>query len=102
MFRALRFVRKLAVLLAGTAVLLVGAALLVLPGPGWLLIFAGLGLLATEFRFAAALLLRAQTVVRPWLRRASTAVGVGRARRARERTAIGSSERRFEPPAAGP
>ncbi|RLL69451.1 PGPGW domain-containing protein [Streptomyces sp. Z26] len=41
-------VRRLVVLTAGTVLLLVGVALLVLPGPGLLLVFAGLVLLARE------------------------------------------------------
>lgn len=40
----------------GWALLAVGAALLVLPGPGLLVIAAGLGLLATEYEWAARLL----------------------------------------------
>jgi len=40
------------VFVTGLVVALVGIALLVLPGPGWLLIFLGLAILATEFRWA--------------------------------------------------
>ena len=47
-------VRKPLVLIAGTTVVLVGIALLVLPGPGWALIFLGIAILATEFAFAAS------------------------------------------------
>lgn len=36
----------------GTAVLLLGVVLIPYPGPGWLVVFAGLGILATEFRWA--------------------------------------------------
>ncbi|MDQ1463269.1 MAG: hypothetical protein QOC73_210 [Actinomycetota bacterium] len=41
--------RRIGVAIAGVALILVGIVLLVLPGPGLLLIAAGLGLLATEF-----------------------------------------------------
>jgi len=53
--------RRALVLVAGIAVLLAGVAMLVLPGPGVLVIFAGLSLLATEFTWAARLLQWAKT-----------------------------------------
>ncbi|HUH08183.1 MAG TPA: PGPGW domain-containing protein [Egibacteraceae bacterium] len=40
----------------GVALCLIGIALLVLPGPGLLVLFLGLALLATEFRWAKSLL----------------------------------------------
>lgn len=43
---------RIGVFVTGFVVALVGIALLVLPGPGWLLIFLGLAILATEFRWA--------------------------------------------------
>lgn len=42
-------VRRATIALAGAVVLLVGVALLVLPGPGLLLVLAGLLILASEF-----------------------------------------------------
>ena len=51
-----RLAWRLAISLAGVAVIAVGIVLLPLPGPGWLIIFAGLGLLATEYAWAARLL----------------------------------------------
>jgi uncharacterized protein (TIGR02611 family) len=55
-----RFIRRsgkrIGVTIAGFAVLLAGVVLLVLPGPGWLLIFLGLAILATEYMWAARLL----------------------------------------------
>jgi uncharacterized protein (TIGR02611 family) len=48
--------KRIAVTIAGFAVLLAGVVLLVLPGPGWLLIFIGLAILATEYVWAQRLL----------------------------------------------
>ncbi len=42
-------VYRAAVAVAGAAVVVTGIVLLPLPGPGWLVIFVGLALLATEF-----------------------------------------------------
>ena len=52
--------KRIAVTIAGFAVLLAGIALLVLPGPGWLLIFIGLAILATEYVWAERLLTAAK------------------------------------------
>ena len=45
-------VRKPFVFLLGFAVVATGIVLLPLPGPGWLVIFAGFAILASEFEFA--------------------------------------------------
>lgn len=47
---------RVGIIVAGTVVLLVGLALLALPGPGLVVVALGLGLLATEIPFAARLL----------------------------------------------
>ncbi|MDB6109496.1 MAG: putative rane protein [Pedosphaera sp.] len=52
-------VKKLIVAVIGGTVLLIGVALIVLPGPAFLVIPAGLAILATEFVWA-----------RRWLRKA--------------------------------
>lgn len=56
----LRFIarngKRLAITIVGLVVVLAGIALLVLPGPGWLLIFVGLSILATEYVWAQRLL----------------------------------------------
>jgi uncharacterized protein (TIGR02611 family) len=52
--------------LAGVAVVVIGIVLLPLPGPGWFLIFAGLGILATEYEWAARLLRFARAQVSAW------------------------------------
>ncbi|WP_328769384.1 TIGR02611 family protein [Streptomyces sp. NBC_00286] len=44
------------VLLIGLAVIVMGVILLPLPGPGWLVIFAGMALWATEFAWAQRVL----------------------------------------------
>jgi len=48
--------KRIAITIAGFALILAGAVLLVLPGPGWLLIFAGLAVLATEYVWAQRML----------------------------------------------
>ncbi len=48
--------RRIAITIVGILVVLVGVALLVLPGPGWLLIFVGLSILGTEYVWAQRLL----------------------------------------------
>lgn len=50
----------------GVAVIAIGIVLLPLPGPGWLIIFGGLGLLATEFEWAARLLRWVRARVSMW------------------------------------
>ena len=55
--RALDLTWRVVVFMVGTAVIGAGIAGLVLPAlPGWVLIFIGLGLLATEFAWAERLL----------------------------------------------
>ncbi len=44
--------RQVAVACLGLVLLLAGAAMLVLPGPGWATIFLGLAVLASEFYWA--------------------------------------------------
>lgn len=52
----IKHARRLAVTVIGTTVLLVGLALLVLPGPAFVVIPIGLAILSTEFVWAARLL----------------------------------------------
>lgn len=54
----LKHARRLAVLVIGSTVLLVGVVLLVLPGPAFVVIPIGLAILSTEFVWAARLLKR--------------------------------------------
>jgi tellurite resistance protein TerC len=55
---SLRFARKVAVAVIGSTVLAFGIALIVLPGPAFVVIPLGLGILATEFLWARRLLRR--------------------------------------------
>ena len=47
---------RIGVGVVGTAVLILGIIAIPYPGPGWLIVFAGLGILATEFTWAGRLL----------------------------------------------
>lgn len=47
---------RIAVGVVGTAVLAVGIIAIPYPGPGWLIVFAGLGILGSEFAWAYRLL----------------------------------------------
>jgi uncharacterized protein (TIGR02611 family) len=57
---------RIAVGVLGTAIVVVGIVLIPLPGPGWLIVFAGLALLATEFVWADRLLRYARHKVHGW------------------------------------
>ena len=57
-----RNLKKILVLLIGGTVLLIGIILIFLPGPSFIVIPAGLAILAIEFSWARALLKRAQNV----------------------------------------
>ncbi|MGC1490280.1 MAG: PGPGW domain-containing protein, partial [Candidatus Acidiferrum sp.] len=48
--------RRLSRIVGGFTLLLIGVVMLVTPGPGWLVIFLGLGLLAAEFVWARRLM----------------------------------------------
>ena len=64
---AYRMARRVAVGVIGGTVLAVGVALLVLPGPAFVVIPVGLGILSAEFAFA-----------RRWLRQIGERTGLGR------------------------
>jgi uncharacterized protein (TIGR02611 family) len=61
-----RIAWRIGATVAGVAVVIIGIVLLPLPGPGWFLIFAGLGILATEYKWAARLLRFARARVAAW------------------------------------
>jgi len=56
----IKWVRRLVVGVIGFTVLLVGLAMIVLPGPAFIVIPLGLAILATEFVWAEALLKKAK------------------------------------------
>ncbi len=73
---------RVGITVIGLAVIVVGVILLPLPGPGWLVMFAGLGLLATEYGWASRLLGRARRLAGRWTAWAArqgvgTRVGLG-------------------------
>lgn len=51
-------VRKIVIGVSGGFVVLAGIVMLITPGPGIITVLIGLGILATEFRFARTLLNR--------------------------------------------
>lgn len=54
--RTVEQVRRLSRIVGGFTLLLIGVVMLVTPGPGWLVIFLGLGFLAAEFVWARRLM----------------------------------------------
>ena len=68
----LRFAYRIAVGVVGVVVVIVGIIVVPLPGPGWAVIFVGLGILATEFDWARRVLVYAREryrVVMEWMKR---------------------------------
>ena len=57
---------KIAVGLIGAAIVVAGVVLLPLPGPGWVVIFVGLAVLASEFAWAKRLERFTRQQVRSW------------------------------------
>lgn len=54
--RKAEFVYRIGVGIVGLAVFVVGIVAIPYPGPGWAIVFVGLGILATEFEWARRLL----------------------------------------------
>ncbi|MBC8118871.1 MAG: PGPGW domain-containing protein [Burkholderiaceae bacterium] len=59
-----RFVKRIVVAVVGGTVTLIGIALLVLPGPAFIVIPIGLSILATEFVWAKGFLRKAREMAR--------------------------------------
>lgn len=75
-------VRVATITLVGTVLVLAGLAMLVLPGPGLVVLFAGVAVLSTEFPWASRLLHRMKDLgTRAW--EAFTRTRVGQAVRSR-------------------
>lgn len=62
-----RQTKKAFVGIAGGIVLLLGLIMVPYPGPGWLVVFAGLAILSTEFEFAARIRRYARGKYRAWM-----------------------------------
>ena len=58
MLKTIKQVKRLIVAVIGFTVLLIGLAMIVLPGPAFIVIPVGVGILATEFVWARSLLKR--------------------------------------------
>lgn len=52
---AIRIAYRVLIALLGTVVIVIGLIIVPLPGPGWLIVFGGLAILATEFAWAKRL-----------------------------------------------
>jgi uncharacterized protein (TIGR02611 family) len=61
-----RGAKKAFIAIVGAIVTLVGIVLIPYPGPGWLVVFAGLAILSTEFAFAERLLARGRRYFKAW------------------------------------
>lgn len=64
--RTLDLTYRVVIGVVGSAIVVGGIALIPLPGPGWLIVFAGLAVLSTEFAWAGRLLDFARDKVRGW------------------------------------
>ena len=64
--RGLEVAYRVVVAIIGFAIIVTGLALIPLPGPGWLIVFAGLAVLSTEFAWAERLLHYARRKVHGW------------------------------------
>ena len=53
--------KKIIITLTGFIVLIIGIIMLIAPGPGWVVIIIGLGILATEYAWAHNLLQKANS-----------------------------------------
>ena len=60
----LPILKRIVVGIVGVTVVLIGVALLVLPGPGLLTIALGLAILSTQFGWARSLLNRARAAIK--------------------------------------
>jgi uncharacterized protein (TIGR02611 family) len=61
-----RLVLKVTIAVLGALVVGVGTLLIPLPGPGWLIVFAGIGIWAVEFHWARRLLAWGRRWSRRW------------------------------------
>lgn len=59
----MKYLRKLIIAIIGGTVLLIGVALIILPGPAFIVIPVGLAILASEFAWARSALTRAKAMI---------------------------------------
>jgi uncharacterized protein (TIGR02611 family) len=72
--------KKILIAIVGGLVTLIGLVLVPYPGPGWLIVFGGLAILATEFEFASRWLHNARgkyDASVAWLKRQNILVQIG-------------------------
>jgi len=77
MQRVTRQIKRIAIGVVGSLVLLVGIVAIPYPGPGWLIVFAGLAILAAEFDWAKRVLLKVRGRYdrwQLWIKRQSAAI----------------------------
>lgn len=72
-----RAARRVVIAVAGATIVLLGIAMLVLPGPGLLTIIGGLAVLGIEFAFARRWLRRTKETTRAAVRKVGARVGSG-------------------------
>jgi uncharacterized protein (TIGR02611 family) len=63
---AMKQAKKISIAIIGGIVVLIGIVAIPYPGPGWLIVFAGLAVLATEFAWAQRLLDRVRGKYEAW------------------------------------
>jgi len=66
MQRTKRQARRIGIGIIGGTILVAGIIMVPYPGPGWLTVFAGLAILATEFSWAQSILDKAQGYYKAW------------------------------------
>ena len=66
MQRTKRHARRVGIAIVGGTILIAGLIMVPYPGPGWLTVFAGLAILATEFAWAQGVLDKAQKYYNSW------------------------------------
>lgn len=64
--KAHKAIKKLLIAIAGGVVLVAGIVMIPYPGPGWLVVFVGLAILATEFIWAQKILDKAKGFYDDW------------------------------------
>jgi uncharacterized protein (TIGR02611 family) len=62
-----RATKKVVIAIVGGAIVVIGLLLVPLPGPGWLIVLAGLGVWAIEFVWARQLLKFVRAQLQRWL-----------------------------------